>query len=128
MVKSIFAATEPVLSCTAQPTVSLQCTKCFTYVGQGKSHTCNRTTRRANLEKLVKSSSRKTKGRVTGACIKAVFEDDGVDIRGGTAAVPSGSRCPLKITLGTVEESPKLSADNMMKLQTAFNFSDKTTL
>ena len=114
------------------PSVSLQCTKCFTYVGQGKAHTCNKATKRANLEELVKSTSQKTKGLVTGSCIKAVFEDSGVSTRGGTASVPSGSSCPLKVTLGTeaagLGETPKFSADNLIKLQTAFNFSDKTTL
>jgi hypothetical protein len=80
----------------------------------------------------VKSTSEKTKGLVTGSCLKAVFEDSGVSTRGGTASVPSGSRCPLKVTLGAeaagLDETPKFSAENLVKLQTAFNFSDNTTL
>ena len=84
------------------------------------------------MEGLVKSSSRKTKGRVTTTCIKSVFADANITTRGGTTTLPSGGRHPLTVTLGSrakdLMKPAKFSVENLIKIQTAFNFSDKTTL
>ena len=122
------AAREP-----SPPSFSKQCLNCFTYVGKGIPHDCSRTTKRTNLECIVKASSYKTKGRVTSSCLKAVFAEAGVSTRGGTVPVPSGSSCPLNVTIGTEAagndgQAQEFSGEDMIKLQTVLNFSDKPTL
>ena len=90
-----------------------------------------RTTKRTNLERIVKASSHKTKGRVKSSCLKDVFAEAGVSTRGGTVPISSGSSCPLKVTIGSEaanNDGKEFRAEDMIKLQTAFNFSDKTTL
>ena len=84
------------------------------------------------MEELVKSSSSKTKGKVTSSCLKSVFEEAGVTTKGGTATLPTGSRLPITVTVGSqakvLMKPKKFSAANLIKLQTAYNFSDKTTM
>ena len=63
--------------------VKLQCVKCLTYIGRGKSHKCIRKTKQENLSMMVKASSRRTKGKVTSSCLKSDFADAGVKTRGG---------------------------------------------
>ena len=111
----------------ASPGVRVQCSKCLTYTGRGKAHKCNKTTRRSNLEELVKSSSSKTKGKVTSACLKAVFEEAGVTIKGGTTTLPTGC-LPITVTVGPQAKPKKFSAANLIRLQTAYHFSDRTTM
>ena len=113
------------------PTVSLQCRKCLTYVGRGKSHKCKKKTKQENLESLVKSSPKRTKGKVTSACLKAVFAEAGVSIKGGSTVLPTGSR-PITVSIGAkakgLMKSARFTAENMVKLQTVYNLSDRTTL
>ena len=133
LISSIFGTEQHPAREPSPPSFRKQCLNCFTYVGKGIPHDCSRTTKRTNLECIVKASSYKTKGRVTTSCLKAVFAEAGVSTRGGTVPVPSGSSCPLKVTIGTEAagndgKAKEFSGEDMIKLQTAFNFSDKTTL
>ena len=113
------------------PNVILQCSKCLTYIGKGKSHKCKKRTKQDNLAGMVKSSSKKTKGKVTSSCLKAVFDEAGVTTRGGSTTIPTGSR-PITVRVGTrrkgVMKTGRFSTENLIRLQTAFNLSDKTTL
>lgn len=115
-----------------EPTVSLQCRICFTYIGRGKAHRCTKTTKQNNLEDLVKSTSFKTKGKVTSSCLKSVFADMGVTSRGGSTCLPTGSK-PLPVTVGTSRaksrvKTGRFSAENLIRLQTVLNLSDKKIL
>ena len=131
VVFSIFSATDPSPVVVKSSTKKVpQCRKCFTYIRRGKAHKCIRRTRQKNLAGMVKASSMRTKGRVTSDCLKSVFQDCGVKLRGGTANLPTGSK-PISVTIGANQKSfnkTRFSAENLIKLQTAFNLSDRTTL
>ena len=115
------------------PVVRSQCTKCLTYTGRGLSHVCTKNTRRANQTNAVKSSSAKTKSKVTSNLVKHIFDEQGVEKRGGTALLETGSK-PLRVSLGLglkttgVVKPRRFDHQSMMRLQTACNLSDKTLL
>ena len=60
-----------------------QCQKCFSYIGKGREHKCDRNTKRENLEELVKSSSEKSQNRIVTTGLKQVVKDAGVSKKGG---------------------------------------------
>ena len=109
------------------PTVRKQCVVCLSYIGRGKPHTCNKATKRSNLEGVVKASSRKSKARIVSAGIKNVFTEAGVSTRGGCLKLGTGGTS-LTVTLGSQVKSlikrPKWDHDSLIKLQTNNNFSD----
>ena len=112
--------------------ISLQCRVCLTYIGRGKTHKCTKKTKQTNLEELVKSTSFKTKGKVTSSCLKSVFADRGVSLRGGSTVLPTGSKA-LPVTVGTSRgrshiKRARFSVENLIKLQTALNLSDRKIL
>lgn len=92
---------------------------------------CTKATMRQNQENMVKNNSRKSKARVASNIVKHIFEEKGVDKRGGTAQFETGSK-PLKITLGLKTcvqvKSRRFDLASMMRLQTSCNLSDKTML
>ena len=112
--------------------VSLQCRVCLTYIGRGKAHKCTKRTKQSNLEEMVKSTSFKTKGKVTSSCLKSIFADRGVSTRGGSTCLPTGSKA-LPVTVGTSRgrshiKTARFSIENLIRLQTALNLSDRKIL
>jgi hypothetical protein len=103
--------------------VSLQCRVCLTYIGRGKAHKCTKSTKQSNLEEMVKSTSFKT---------KSIFADRGVSTRGGSTCLPTGSKA-LPVTVGTSRgrshiKAARFSIENLIRLQTALNLSDRKIL
>jgi hypothetical protein len=90
-------------------------------------HFCTKASKRANLEKIVKNNSRKTKARVTSNIVKNIFEERSVDKRGGTVDLETGGK-PLSVTLGCNTKPRRFDVASMMKLQTVCHLSDKTVL
>ena len=86
---------------------------------------------RQNQEFMVKNNSSKSKARVTSNIVKHIFKEKGIDRRGGTAQLETGSRA-LRVTLGSqsrVQPKPRrFDIASMLRLQTACNLSDKTVL
>ena len=109
------------------PSVLKQCVKCYSYLGKGLSHNCTKTTKRVNQAKIVKNSSRKTKEKVTSSIVKHIFEERGIEQRGGTVTLATGGT-PLNVTLSCKPKSSRFDLDSMMRLQTACNLSDKTLM
>ena len=48
------------------------CPQCFGVLARGVKHPCTKTDKRANLAGILKSASRKTKGKVTSSAIKGI--------------------------------------------------------
>ena len=114
------------------PSVKKQCLKCFSYLGPGLSHKCNKKTKIVNQQNMVvRSNSSRSKAKVVSNVVKNIFKERGVDRRGGTAQLETGAK-PLRVTLGEnpkdLVKSRRFSLENMMKLQTSCNLSDKTLL
>ena len=120
--------TKPVATTT---TNLKQCSKCLTYIGRGRPHTCTKATKRSNLEGVVKSCSTKSKARVISSGLKSVFAESGVTTRGGTLAIATGGK-PVTVTLGLnvkgVRAKPRWTHEDLIKLQTNNNLSDRTIM
>ena len=80
---------------------------------------------------MVRSCSRKSKARVISSGLKSVFADSGVTTRGGTMAIATGGK-PVTVTLGSnvkrIRAKPRWTHDDLIKLQTNNNLSDRTIL
>ena len=125
LAKFVFSRSE--VSSSQTQAVRKQCQMCYSYIGRGLDHFCTKSTKRANLEKIVKNNSRKSKARVTSNIVKHIFEERCVDKRGGTVNLETGGK-PLSVTLGCKTKPRRFDAASMMKLQTVCNLSDKTVL
>ena len=81
---------------------------------------------RENLAGIVKSRSKKSKGKVVVSSLKSIFNDQGVDQRGGTVSLPTGGP-PVQVTLARklTKKSPRWSHDSLKRLQAAMNLSDR---
>ena len=109
------------------PEVRKQCMSCYSFIGKGLSHICTKSMKRENQVKIVKSNSEKTKAKVASTIVKHIFEERGVDMRGGTVNLETGGK-PLKVTVGSQPKARRFDVASMMKLQTVCNLSDKTVL
>ena len=107
------------------------CSKCFTVIGQGKTHVCNSTQKRGNLSSIVKNTSKKSRANVASSTLKTIAVECGVSTRGGTVQLATGSK-KLPVQIGTTSKSkPKeatFSHENLKRLQTANNLSDRSLL
>ena len=112
---------------SSTPTVRKQCTKCHSYIGRGLKHIFTKVTKRLNQEIMVKKNSRKSKARVASNIVKHIFEERGIDKRGGTAHFETGGK-PLGVTLNCKTKTRRFDLASMMKLQTVCNLSDKTVM
>ena len=72
-------------------------------MARGKRHVCTKFTLRENLSELVKTRSRKSKGIVVSSSLRSIFEQDGVETRGGTTSVPTKGR-PAQVTMGSLND------------------------
>ena len=104
--------------------------QCFTEVGQGKVHQCNKNTKRENITQIVQSTSTKSRSKITAKNIKNLASAEGVSTRGGTLnLVTGGTNLPVKIgNLKVKPKQPHFSHENLKRLQLANNMSDRTLL
>ena len=58
--------------------VESRCVECGSVVGKGRTHKCNRTTKRENVLGLVRQMSLKSKERTARDALLNIFEDKGV--------------------------------------------------
>ena len=119
------------------------CPKCFGIIARGVMHPCSKAEKRSNLAEILKSSSFKTRGKVTSASLKGKIKSDnicyvlstpfssdicqtvGASSSGGNLQLPTGGK-PLTVTVGGQVEAKKrkYTAENLPKLQASRNFSD----
>ena len=84
---------------------------------------------RNNLAGIVKSRSKKSKGKVVSTSLKSIFEDEGA-YRGGSTTLPTGGK-PIKVTMGSLtnriftHKKPRWSHDSLKRLQSTMNLSDR---
>ena len=105
------------------------CSKCFTMIGKGIPHNCSKVQKQENLAHIVRSSSGKSKGKVTSNILKGICSDSGVSQRGGTLTLSTGGK-PLPVTVGKPKLTPKVprfTHESLKRLQAAHNFSDRAT-
>ena len=102
------------------------CKRCFTELARGKRHNCTKSEMRENLAGIVKSRSKKSKEKVVASSLKSIFNDQGVDQRGGTVSLPTGGP-PVQVTLARklTKKSPRWSHESLKRLQAAMNLSDR---
>ena len=103
------------------------CSKCWCIKGRGIPHVCTKGQKQANISELAKSSSAKTRGRVTSNILKDLCADGGVSLRGGDINLPTATKS-LVVKVGkskVTPKQPKFSHENLKRLQVANNFSDK---
>ena len=106
------------------------CSKCWSEIGKGKSHTCQKNTKRENISNIVKNTSKKSRANVASATLKVIAEEQEVSSRGGVVHLQTGAK-PLPVQIGTPKvqpRQPKFTHENLNKLQAANNLSDKTML
>ena len=85
---------------------------------------------RDNLSNIVRNTSGKSKAKVASSTLKSLAEEQGVSSRGGVIHLETGSK-PIPVQVGTPKvkpRDPKFSHENLKRLQTANNLSDKTML
>ena len=121
----------PSINPKSPPAKTLQvCSRCFAHTGQGKPHNCVKTKKSENLANIVKNTSGRSRAKVTSSTLKTIAADQGVSTRGGIVELLTGSKT-IPVQLGTPKIKPKeakFSHENLKKLQTANNLSDKTLL
>jgi hypothetical protein len=106
------------------------CSKCFSEVGQGKPHQCDKNTKRANLANIVHNTSRKSKCKITASSLKNIADDQAISIRGGTLNLQTGAQ-PIPVKVGKSKlklKQPHFSHENLKRLQNANNLSDTSLL
>ena len=106
------------------------CSKCWGEIGKGIPHNCQKSTKRDNLSNIVRNTSGKSKSKVASSTLKSLAEEQGVSSRGGVIQLETGSK-PIPVQVGTPKvkpKDPKFSHENLKRLQTANNLSDKTML
>lgn len=121
----------PPTSVKSPPAKTLNlCSKCWAHIGRGKTHQCQKSTKRENLVDIVRNTSDKSRSKVTAAALKTIAIDSGVSLKGGVVELGTGSK-PIPVQIGTPKLKPKncqFSIENLKKLQAANNMSDKTLL
>ena len=106
------------------------CDRCYTEIGRGKPHTCVKSQKGTNLAHIVKNNSWRSRSKVATSTLKSIADEQGVSHKGGTVHLQTGSK-PLPVQIGTPKVKPKdakFSLENLQKLQSANNLSDKTLL
>ena len=103
-----------------------KCSVCDSPFAPGKPHQCSRSTRRENLEELVRQSSKRTKEQVVSTGLREVAEEQGTSTRGGTVTLTTGGK-PLSATLGTAgkaQSAPRFTNEVLDRLQLKTGMSD----
>ena len=118
------------------------CSKCFTEIGRGIPHNCVKVSikknkkikkhfykaqRVSNLSSIVRKTSVKSRSKVATSTLKTIAESQGVSTRGGVVQLQSGKK-ELPVQIGAPQTMPRqatFSHENLMRLQTANNLSDR---
>ena len=107
------------------------CDYCFSEIGKGKPHTCNKSTKQDNLLQLVRSNSNKAKEQVASSLLKEIYETKNISTSGGITTKIATKGTPLQVTVGqdnNNNHSAKFTLEDMTKLQISRNLTDKDTL
>ena len=101
------------------------CKECQTPWGKGKTHVCNKQTKRKNKEELVRNSSEKTKQRIVSSQLKEIFEQAGASTRGGEVKLSTGGK-PISVSLGKSNNKPStyFSNESLNRLQLKMGATD----
>ena len=124
---------EDTLPSSLEVTVTKVCQKCRSVVGPGLSDIYSNTTLNNNIDELVRSSSEKTLNRLLQVSLKTTFEKSNLSLAGGVVKLPRVGSCGssgLQLVVGQKYQLPprKFMTDDIMKIQTKLNLSDKATL
>ena len=106
------------------------CSNCHAVVGKGMSHSCTRSEMQTNLVDMIRSKSPKTQQQVASKMLDVIIEEEGKTIQ-GCSVVLSTKGTPKTVTIGKSQVArpcPKYSLEDLTKLQTTRNLSDKDTL
>ena len=104
------------------------CSSCFTIIGQGKKHMCNKNNFNNNVTSYVKRKSPKTKTNLASNLLKTAVSESQQSLRGATVELKSGSKI-LPVVVGTPKvptKEVKFTHENLIRMQTNHNLSDKT--
>ena len=88
-----------------------------------------KTQKQSNLAEMVKSSSLRSKSKVTSEVLKNICSDSGVTLKGGEIKLSTGGKS-LPVKVGAPEnlpKTPRFSHDSLKRLQAAYDFSDRAT-
>ena len=107
-----------------KPPAERRCTLCSSVVGKGRTHKCTKQQMRENLHKLVAQKSMKSKEKIASNVIKHIFEDKGVNKRGGTVLLSTGGD-KLPVTLSFKVNKVRFSHENLKRLQVVQGSSDR---
>ena len=81
----------------------------------------------SNLSSIVRKTSVKSRSKVATSTLKTIAESQGVSTRGGVVQLQSGKK-ELPVQIGAPQTMPRqatFSHENLMRLQTANNLSDR---
>ena len=98
-------------------------------LAKGVPHHCTKVQRQENLAHFVKSSSIKSKSKVTSHMLKDICVDSGVSHSGGSLSLTTGG-APLPVQVGKAKQKakvPRFTLDGLKRLQSANNLSDRVT-
>ena len=114
-----------------KPQVESRCVDCGSVVGKGRTHKCNKSTKRENVLGLVRQMSLKSKERTARDALINIFEDKGVkrSPKSGTNTTLNTGGRKVSITYGGLGSKGgirkgKWTKESMMRLQTSMNLSD----
>lgn len=115
---------------TTSDTIKI-CQKCWTEIARGKKHICQTKTKKDNIEKMVRKSSVRTQHKLASSSIDSLVEEQGISKDGGKLKIKTGGSKPLELSVGKPRQSSassQFSHDNLKRMQTTLNLSDKQTL
>lgn len=98
-------------------------------VAKGVPHHCSKVQKQENLANLVKSTSAKSKSKVTSNVLKEICTEAGVSHTGGTVNLSTGGS-PLPVQVGKSKlkaRVPRFTLEGLKRLQSANNLSDRAT-
>ena len=89
---------------------------------------CKKSNFNNNVTGFIQKRSPKTRSKLVSNQLKTAVQETGGSLRGGTIDLQSGSNT-LKVSVGTPKQppkEPKFTHENLIRMQTAHNLSDKT--
>ena len=109
-----------------------RCVNCETWVGKGKPHICNKTTRLENMSCMIKRVSPCTRQKLIGVALSKELQEAGESKQGGIIKIKTGKgRFKTEVRVGKQKvkvNKTRFNIQAMKKLQVAFDLTDKTLL
>ena len=108
-----------------EPEPVLLCNVCLSSWGPGQNHVCTKSTKKTNIEELVRSNSSNSKEQIISSQLKEVFEEKRLSSVGGSVLLKTNGK-PLTTTIGDPKKKPmpKFSNDSLNRLQIQMGASD----